>query len=284
MALDQQHHSFAPGAFGDTRGVPTLDALVRFALRLCATSTAVHCSATLTVPGRPPETIAATSDLPIRADWLQHQLGQGPDLAAGNCEVAVSNDMARDPRWPDFGRMAVAVLGVFSVVRIAVPVSAGHAGVKFFSDQPTALDLLDIDGARRLAGQASRLFERRGGVDAAAVAASLPSSGCSTLAVALGIVMARHRLDPREAFLRLQQSARTRGVTVYEQAFRMAQGAGRSAPGAVERRDLRYLGGPEMWREPEAGSIATPSGSASRWVPVDHEGRQERWAGSAAAG
>ena len=97
---------------------------VRLAQRLiCRAHPATHVGLTLVPDGRAPETIAATDDLPIRVDWLQHELGQGPSVRSAFTGVLVSPDLAIDRRWPDFGRLCVAVLDVRSMVSVAVPLA-----------------------------------------------------------------------------------------------------------------------------------------------------------------
>ncbi|MCC6495751.1 MAG: ANTAR domain-containing protein [Propionibacteriaceae bacterium] len=173
---------------------------VKFAaLGICHSSQTVHCGLTVVLAGHAPEPVAATDDLPVRVDWLQHELGQGPGVQLVPGEVLVSKDLAADDRWPDFGKLCVSVLDLRSMVCIQIPLEAGNrALLSFYSGDPTALDHLDVDAARRLARLAAPATnslidefgeELRGAPD---------SSSC--VATALGMVVARYRVRSPEAF------------------------------------------------------------------------------------
>jgi GAF domain-containing protein len=74
-------------------------------------------------------TVAATSDVPERADKIQYATGQGPCLEAiGEHATFRVSDLRTDSRWPSFGQQAVAELGVRSTLAHVLPVENGVFG------------------------------------------------------------------------------------------------------------------------------------------------------------
>lgn len=233
-----------PAALGES----DLQVLVGVAARaLCHASDPVHCGLIAVPDGGAPETLAATDDVPLRLVWLEHELRQGPVLTPTASDVVVTKDLPADPRWPDFGRLASAVLGLQAVVSVRVPVGAGgRAFLTFAARRPTALDRLDVDAALRLAGNSS--------VVVATVLRSIrrirPADGvgdASRTAVALATVMARHRVGADRAFAMLQEASARCRRTLFGVALDVLA-TGR-LPGEPERQAPGPpIGGPELWR------------------------------------
>ena len=209
----------------------------------------LSCGISAVVPGGAPEAVAATSDLPVRADWLQHELRQGPLVNSGRAELVVSNDLAADDRWRDFGRMCVSVLGLRSMVSVRVPVAGAEmARLTFFAEEGADLSRLDLDRvlllARTAAPGVQRVLER------CRCLLRVPSDFSRT-AVALSTVMSRHRCSSRNAWNLLCTAAVERRTSVLETALALVSG---SQPSLIAER----VGGPEMWWDSPAqpGSTA----------------------------
>lgn len=166
---------------------------------LCASSPDIHCGVTVVPAGRAPETVAATNDVPVRVDWLQHQVRQGPSLDAHPGEVLTTQDLAADKRWPDFGKMCVAVLNIRSMVCIRIPlVTSDRASLNFYSSEATALEHLDMGSLLRLARcSAPSVNELVGKLRGSILDAA--EGDYSRVAIAVGTVMARHRVSSADA-------------------------------------------------------------------------------------
>lgn len=228
---------------------------VKFAaLGICHSNQTVHCGLTVVLAGHAPEPVAATDDLPVRVDWLQHELGQGPGVQLVPGEVVLSKDLAADDRWPDFGKLCVSVLDLRSMVCIQIPLEAGHrALLSFYSSEPTALDHLDVDAARRLARLAAPATnslidefgeELRGAADSS-----------SRVATALGMVVARYRVRSPEAFDLLLEASHFLDRPLLDVALEVVvEGC---LPEAVTRWRHRYGAGP-IGATPTAGREAVP--------------------------
>lgn len=165
------------------------------------------------------ETIATTDDLPIRFDWLQHELRQGPrSEPTRDDEVVLSTDLARDGRWPEFGPLCASVLGVHSVLSVRVAtVDDSHAALNFCADVPRAFDDEDATRADLLAREAATLAKLGADYLKAADAGADPHVD-SRLARALGMVMARYRMTSADAFFMLDKASRDMGVDLIDLA------------------------------------------------------------------
>lgn len=226
-------------------GVPLdLQRLVEFAAREISHSEhRTHVGLTMTRSGRAPETVAATDDLPIRVDWLQYEWQQGPEVTSTASDVVVTKNLATDRRWPDFGRMCVALLGLTSMVSIAVvPAPSIRATLSFYSSEPSAFDHLDVDAAL----QATRLAAPVGQAAIKRLALSPTDEHPGTygewtyskMAVALGIVMAQYRVGSTDAFSLLCQRAADGGRTPFDLAAMVAEN-GRLPENEADASDAR---------------------------------------------
>jgi hypothetical protein len=177
------------------------------ALAVCHSDEKIHCGLTVVPTGRAPETIAASDDRPVRVDWLQRELAQGPAVSSNPGEVIVSKDLAADQRWPDFGRLCTSVLDLRSMVSIRVPMtSSDRARLTFYAAEPTALDHLDVDAALKLARSAAPVTGKLLGQFREALLTAA-TTDFSRIAIAVGIVISRYRLTSSEAFDMLLQTA-----------------------------------------------------------------------------
>ncbi len=182
-----------------------------------------HCGLTVLSAGRPPETIAATDDVPVRMDWLQHELGQGPSMEFDEGELVV-DDLAHERAWPDFGAMATAVVGVHSLLTMRHVIEEGPCvALSFYSTEPSAFDASDRSRARLFA----RLVPHTVRSVAARVAAHAQDEAAGgQIATALSVVMARHRVLPHEAFDLLLDACRQTGTDLFDVAVEVT-GTGR---------------------------------------------------------
>jgi hypothetical protein len=89
------------------------------------------------------DTVAATGELPIEVDQIQYDLGSGPCVdAVVHQRVYSTGDVARDPRWPEFGRRAAEQTGLQSMLsfRMFLEDDERIAGLNFYARQPDAFD------------------------------------------------------------------------------------------------------------------------------------------------
>jgi hypothetical protein len=158
------------------------------------------------------ETFAATSDLARRVDAIQYELGTGPCVAAAlTAAVFRADDLASDDRWPEFGRRAVEETGVVSMLafRMFFEDDEFIAALNLYSTQPKAFDgdceLIGLAfvtyGA--LAITSARRLERIVNLERALATNR-------DIGVAMGILMALHRVTREQAFDLLRMASQGR--------------------------------------------------------------------------
>jgi transcriptional regulator with GAF, ATPase, and Fis domain len=90
-------------------------------------------------------TVAATSEVPELADKIQYEVGSGPCLEAirANDTFRV-DDLATDPRWPQFGSAVCSELGMHSMLAQVLPVDDHVIGaLNIYSTSARAFDAED---------------------------------------------------------------------------------------------------------------------------------------------
>jgi hypothetical protein len=160
------------------------------------------------------QTLAPTGPRVTRADHLQYELHEGPCLDAAIEEsVVIVNDLASDPRWPDFGPKAAA-LGFGSQVAFQFRADPHVRGaLNLYADGPYGLDQDSIHLGSMFAGQiavAMGWAKQEQTLTEALATRNL-------IGQAVGIVMERYQLDSDRAFaflVRLSQSANKKLRTV----------------------------------------------------------------------
>jgi len=208
-------------------------------LALCNPGFDIHCGLTVVPDGRAPETVAATDDLPVRVDWLQHQLREGPGLDGHPGEILAIKDLAADERWPDFGKMCVAVLNIRSMVSIRIPLpTRDRASLNFYSSEATAFEHLEVEPVLRLArrsapGIKELISEFRGSILGAA------EGNYSRVAIAVGTLMARHRVDSSDAFDLLRAASQALDRALLDVAIETAMN-GRLPQTAINEARLQH--------------------------------------------
>lgn len=174
----------------------------------------VEASISITTKDRLIKTLAPTGPLVTRADHLQYELGEGPCLdAALDDPIVAVNDLATDPRWPDFGPKAAA-LGFGSQVAFQFRAEPHARGaLNLYALEPNSIDRDSIQLGSMFAGQiavAMGWARQDQTLNEALVTRNL-------IGQAVGIVMERYQLDSDRAFaflVRLSQSRNTKLRTV----------------------------------------------------------------------
>ena len=191
-------------AAGD--GAITVEKVVALAAR--AVPHAHHSAITVLRPKRPPVTAAASDDVPRRVDALQYELREGPCLdAAVGSSVALSKDVATDPRWPTFGPRCAKTTGIRSMLGLRLPVQGEeHAAVNYYSADTAAFEEMDVVVASVIVPIAALVIEagiRR--LDHDNFTKALASS--RHISTAVGIVMSTRRVSNDEAFQLIRRAS-----------------------------------------------------------------------------
>lgn len=148
------------------------------------------------------ETVGSTSELPLKVDQIQYDLGHGPCVdAARNAEIYRSGNLPADRRWPEFGRRAAAEHGIYSMlsVRLFLEDDDLVAALNLYSTAIDAFDDSDQTVAVLLATHASaamvsaRLHEQVQHLERA-----LQSN--RGIGVAMGVLMNQYKIPQNEAF------------------------------------------------------------------------------------
>jgi hypothetical protein len=160
------------------------------------------------------QTLAPSGPLVLRADHLQYELGEGPCLDAALEEPVVAvNDLAADPRWPDFGPKAAA-LGFGSQVAFQFRAEPHARGaLNLYAREPHEIDQDAIQLGSMFAGQVAVAmgWARQDQTLTDALATR------NLIGQAVGILMERYKLDSDRAFAfltRLSQTSNTKLHTI----------------------------------------------------------------------
>jgi hypothetical protein len=155
------------------------------------------------------DTPTATSDIPLRVDAIQYQLGSGPCVdAVLDDTVYRSGDLAIDARWPEFGTRAVRETGVRSMLsfRLFCEDDDVLAALNMYSSQRDAFDdeatligvVFATHGALALAaaGRQERALNLEQALDSN-----------REIGVAIGVLMSSHLLTQQQAFDMLRMAS-----------------------------------------------------------------------------
>jgi hypothetical protein len=150
-------------------------------------------------------TIGATSDVPLRVDRIQYELGHGPCVDAILTDnLFNAGDLRTDSRWPEFGRRAAEETGILSMLSFRLFFEDSDsadllAGLNLYAAKPEAFDEVDetilglVATHGALAISAAQQRRRADGVTAA-----LQSN--RDIGAALGVLMARLLITREQAF------------------------------------------------------------------------------------
>ncbi len=207
----------------------TLEAAVREALTIVRGCTAAGLSE-VGADGRL-RTTAATGELVLLGDRLQHDLDEGPCVSAIREQTVVwSPDLTREPRWQRWATAAHDQLGVRSMLSLQLySGEGGHGALNLYATEKDAFDAYDQAAAVALSAQI-----------AVAVATARRDEQLSqavrnrtVIGQAQGILMERFDLSPDAAFavlVRTSQGGNTKLYLVAEELVRT-----RSLPGQPRR-------------------------------------------------
>jgi hypothetical protein len=163
--------------------------------------------------GKPIETLAPTDPLAVAIDELQYDLSEGPCYAVVAAErVALSNDLSKEERWPEFGPRAAA-LGVGSQLALVLVAEARQrAALNLYSRDRQAFDG-SFEIAELFATQAALVL----GFSRTIQNLDDALGSRTVIGQAVGIVMERYGVDQTRAFeylTRLSQNSNTKLRTV----------------------------------------------------------------------
>ncbi|WP_197430158.1 GAF and ANTAR domain-containing protein [Auraticoccus cholistanensis] len=197
----------------------TLDAAVLQALTIVRGCAAAGLSEL--GPDRRLRTTAATSELVVRGDRLQHDLGEGPCVSAIRDQTLVwSPDLSTETRWPRWSAAVHAQLGVRSMLSVQLySGERGFGALNLYGTEPDAFDEHDRSAVVALGTQiavaianARRDEQLRRAIDSRTV-----------IGQAQGLLMERFGLTAETAFAYLQrvsQSTNTKFFAVAEELVR----------------------------------------------------------------
>ena len=157
------------------------------------------------------------------ADELQYATGHGPCMDAGRTGLMlVSNDLANEPRWPDYAPRVVKELPVRASLSAPLPFQgATIGGLNTYSSKKGA-----YTEESRLAAEAVAAHVAVAVMNADAHAAARSQAHNLTLALesrkvidlALGILIATHRCSADEAFTILSRASQNRNTKLRDLA------------------------------------------------------------------
>jgi ANTAR domain/GAF domain len=155
-----------------------------------------------------PKTLAATGEVALLIDRIQHEAGEGPGVQALiQSDLVWSNDLSKDRQWPRFAPRAVEAAGVRSLVSYRLFLSEEQrAALNFYSSCPYAFDQLALDIGTIFAAYASLTVLNEVHRDKAMnLERALESS--REIGTAIGILMARELCTSEQAFARLREAS-----------------------------------------------------------------------------
>lgn len=199
---------FADLAHRLVRGDEALDPDLVVEMVVRAVPAADACGLALLRADRPPLTVATTGELPALVERLQLQAQEGPlvDPEPGEGAVVVP-DLLADERWPRFAVECVETTGVRSLLALRVPLAGtDQAALSLYGTTPGSFDDQHVTSASMMAPFAALAVESRLRVqDVDNLTAALETS--RQIGIAVGIVMASHRVTSEEAFALLRRSS-----------------------------------------------------------------------------
>ncbi|QKE82557.1 GAF and ANTAR domain-containing protein [Arthrobacter sp. NEB 688] len=152
-------------------------------------------------------TLATSHDDALAADQVQYELGSGPCVdAVVEDHVFRTGAVQDDPRWPEYGQRVHREVGVTSVHarRLVLPDGNGSvAALNLYATAPDAFDERSERDALLLATQCSLLVSAYLAHERAEHLEKALTSN-REIGVAVGVLMAAHRVPHEEAFAMLR--------------------------------------------------------------------------------
>ncbi len=201
----------------DARLQPTLDAITAHAV---AAHPAVQDAGLILLIGRKLILQAATGRAPQVLDMKQQETGHGPCIEAAREQTLIcTNDLRRDPRWPEFSAEAQA-RGVSSMLCAPLWISERTLGaLSLYAAQPAAFSAHDetiIELFATLAALALAEAQRTDHLRAALV-------NRDVIGQAKGIIMERYKINPDAAFSTLTRISQNRNIKLHEVARQLIE-------------------------------------------------------------
>ncbi|MGR4854739.1 GAF and ANTAR domain-containing protein [Streptomyces sp. LARHCF252] len=184
-------------------------------------------------------TLAGSDGLPSGLDLRQYENGSGPCVEAAETGAEqYAPDLSAESRWPSYTRYALSV-GVRCVLAVPIDVEGETgAALNFYGEESGALGAAR-EPARTFAARAGdaisvalRIERRR--QSAADVRTALLSR--SVIDQAIGILMARERIDARIALERLRRASQDRNVKLRDLCDQLVARVSRPSDPASGRR------------------------------------------------
>jgi hypothetical protein len=205
-----------------------LDETLKLITRSAADTIPGVCDASISITTREGviETLAPTGPIVTRADHLQYELQEGPCLDAAIAEpVVLVDDLATDPRWPDFGPKAAA-LGFGAQVAFqfrAAPHVRGALNLYALEPRTIDRDAVHLGGmfASQIAVAMGWARQDENMNEALATR--------NVIGQAVGIVMERYHLDSDRAFAFLVRLSQGGNVKLRAVATRIVDQANADA-------------------------------------------------------
>jgi GAF domain-containing protein len=149
------------------------------------------------------ETVGATDDLVHQVDQIQYDLGSGPcvDAVLDNTTFR-AGDLRTDPRWPDFGRRAVELTGILSMLSLRLYLeddSGVIAGLNMYSHTPDAFTDLSESLAVLLATHAA-VAAAKAQAERKVHNLEIALRTSRDIGIAVGILMATQKVTADQAF------------------------------------------------------------------------------------
>jgi len=166
------------------------------------------------------QTVAAAGDTALAADDIQRALGHGPthDVLTEQRPLRIA-DLATDPHWAEFEPLA-AEIGVRAVLACPLPMPRKGLGVlSVYSSKPAAFDAAAELVLPALAARAAIAIAYADTV--ANLRRAIESR--QVIGQAVGILMERHRLSPKNAFDRLVTASQHSHIKLRELAIRISE-------------------------------------------------------------
>ena len=147
-------------------------------------------------------TASATDEMARRADAIQYELGSGPCIdAIVDQTIYQPKDLGSDDRWPEYGRLVEAELGLRSMLsyRMNLESTGVIAGLNLYAHDTAAFDEHDLAEGLLLtthaaqAVSAAHLRDRADNLERA-----LASN--RDIGTAVGVLIAQHKLTRDQAF------------------------------------------------------------------------------------
>ncbi|MCW2526228.1 MAG: hypothetical protein JWM76_1088 [Pseudonocardiales bacterium] len=185
------------------------------------------------------ETVASTGSLATTVDALQYAVGEGPSLSClADGRAYRSDDVRTDARWPQLGHRVADVLDGVSVMSCLLFLDGEaddrevHGALNLFSSQPAAFS----DETSLLAALATHgavaLTSFGGRAETDLMRSALESN--RTIGVAIGILMATHRVTRDDAFEMLRIASQEGHHKLLNVAVEVVE-TGQLGPGPSQR-------------------------------------------------